>query len=166
MGQPDTGWSMISVCLSHTLYFGSAPFFNIFSWKLLVIRLWSCTAMIKPSVSDSRYDKASHWWDREEFTSGSLVRTRYLPWRGLYLHPSFSSLTFLVFACVLTGFAFSVDEEFSETLSVLWLISFKYFFTSLVKEYMLLFSSSFFLQGWASTHLCCLNKCRFQYWRF
>ena len=45
--------------------------------------------------------------------------------RDLSFHPSFSSLIFLVFVCVLICFAFSVDEEFLEMLSVLRLISFK-----------------------------------------
>ena len=54
---------------------------------------------------------------------------------------SFSSLIFLVLACVLICFAFSADLEFSEMLSVLKLISFKYFFASLVIEYTRLFFS-------------------------
>ena len=55
---------------------------------------------------------------------------------------NFSSLTFLVFNC-LKLFFFPVDEEFSEMLSVLRLISFKYFFASLVIEYISLFCSYF-----------------------
>ena len=93
MGQPDTRWSMVSVCLSHTLHFGSAPFSNMFAWKFLVGRLWSCAAMMKPSVSDFRPDEASQWWVSEKFKSESLARIEYLPLRGLSLHPSFSWLT-------------------------------------------------------------------------
>ena len=127
MRQPDTMWSLVSVCLSHTLHFGSTPFSNMFAWKFLVGRLWSCAAMMKPSVSDFRPGEASYWLVSEEFTSGSLTRIGYLPWRGLSFHFSFSLLMFLVFGCVLICLAFSVDEEFSEMLSVLRLISFKYF---------------------------------------
>ena len=105
-GQPDTKWSMVSVCLSHILQFGSAPFSNMFAWKFLVGTLWFCAAMIKPSVSDFRPNKSIHWWVNEEFKSGSLARIGYLPWKGLSSHPSLSSLIFLVFTYVLIVFCF------------------------------------------------------------
>ena len=57
MGQPDTRWSMVSMCLSNTLHFGLTPFSNMLAWKFLVGRLWSCTAMMKHSVSDFRSDE-------------------------------------------------------------------------------------------------------------
>ena len=157
MGQPDTSWSMVSLHLSHTLYFESAPFSNIFAWKFLVGRLWTYATLMKPSVSDFRPDEASHGWVSEKFTSGSLARIGNLLRRGLSFYPSFSSLMFLVFACVLICFAFSVDKEFSEMLSVLRLISFKYFFALLIIKYMHLFCSAR-----ASSHLFYLNKCPFQ----
>ena len=94
------------MCLSHTLHFGSAPFSNMFAWKFLVGRVWSCAAMMKPSVSDLRPEEASHWWVSEEFTSGSLARIGYLPWRSLSFHPSFSSLIFLIFYLCLNLFCF------------------------------------------------------------
>ena len=107
MGQPDTRWSMVSMCLSYILYFESAPFFNMFTWKFLIGRLWSCTAMLKPLVTDFRPDEASYWWVSGEFTSGSLARIGYLSWRGLSFHPSFSSLIFLIFFLCLNLFCFS-----------------------------------------------------------
>ena len=60
MGQPDTRWSVVSVCLSHILYFGSAPFSNLFSRKFLIGRLRFFVVMMKPSVLDFRRDEASH----------------------------------------------------------------------------------------------------------
>ena len=144
MGQPLSRWSMVSVCLSHALHFGLAPSSNILAWKFDVGKVWSCAAMMKLSVSDIRPGEASHWWVSEEFTSRSLARIGYLLWRGLSFHPSFCSLIFLVFSAVLICFAFSVDAEFSEMLSVLRLISFKCFFASLVVDYIRLFSSCFF----------------------
>ena len=46
MGQSDTRWSIMSVCVSHTLHFNSASFSNTFAWKFFVSKLWSCTAMM------------------------------------------------------------------------------------------------------------------------
>ena len=161
MGQPDTRWSIALVCLSHTLHFRSAPFSNMFAWKFLSGRLWSCDSIKKPTLSDFRPDKASHWWFSEKFTSRSLAQIGHLPWGGFSFHPSFSSLIFLVFANVLICFAFSVEVEFAEMLSVLRLIPFKYFFALVVIECKRLFSSCF-LQAWVSNHLFCLNKCLFQ----
>ena len=44
MRQQDTRWSVVSVCLSHTLHFGSAPFSNMFANFFLVgsgpVQLW------------------------------------------------------------------------------------------------------------------------------
>ena len=140
MGQPDTRWSMVSMCLSNTLHFGLAPFSNMLAWKFLVGRLWSCTAMMKYSVSDFRSDEdilMGQWRIYIRISSTNW----YLPWRDLSFHLSFSSLIFLVLACVLICFAFSADLEFSEMLSVLKLISFKYFFASQVIEYTRLFFS-------------------------
>ena len=37
--------------LSHTLHFGSAPFFNMFAWKFLGGRLWSCDAQISDPIN-------------------------------------------------------------------------------------------------------------------
>ena len=89
-----------SQCVYHKpCIFGSAPFSNMLAWKFLVGRLCSCATMMKPLASDFRPNEASHLWVSEEFTSGSLARIRYLPWRGLSFHPSFSSLFFFVFAC-------------------------------------------------------------------
>ena len=62
----------------------------------------------------------------------------------LIFHPSFSSFIFLVFTCVLIYFDFSVDENCLEMLSVLRLISFKYFFVSLVTEYIRYFPRVFY----------------------
>ena len=97
MRQPDTRWPMVSVCLSHTLHFGSAPYTNIFAWNFLVGRFWFCAAMMKPSVSDFRPDEASHRWVREDFPSGSLALIGYLPWRGLSFHSTSISLILFSF---------------------------------------------------------------------
>ena len=96
-----------SRCVYHKLcILGSAPFSNMFAWKFLVGRLCSCAAMMKPLGSDFRPDEASHLWVSEEFTSGSLARRRYLPWRGLSFHPSFSSLFFFGFCLCVNLFCF------------------------------------------------------------
>ena len=59
MGQPDTRWSMVSVYLSHTLHYGSAPFSNMLASKFLIGKLWCCAVMMKSLVSDFRPNEAS-----------------------------------------------------------------------------------------------------------
>ena len=50
MGQPDMRWQIVSVCLSHTLHFGSVSFFNMFCWNVLVGGLCYCVTMMMSSL--------------------------------------------------------------------------------------------------------------------
>ena len=93
-------WSTLSSQLWHIRHFGSEPFFIILCWYNFVGKLWSCAAMMKPSVSAFSPEFLNHWWVLSWFMSGLPTLSGYWPCIGL---PSHLSLSFS------SAFCFAVD---------------------------------------------------------
>jgi len=91
-GQLDTMWSIVSSYLLHILHIRLVPSFIIRAWYDLLVKLWSCATIIRPSVSAFSPVLLSHFLVLFWSKSASLVPFGYLPWSAFSSH-SFDNLS-------------------------------------------------------------------------
>ena len=93
----DTRWSIASLYWSRIQHLGSAPF--ILVSQFLLKRLWSCTAMMNPSVSAFRPTLHICWWVFALSASACWLHQGYHLCKALFSQVCFTCLipSFLVF---------------------------------------------------------------------
>ena len=134
MGQPDTRW-LVALCVYHILCIVSQHHFLIClleSFSLVgsghMLLWWS------PQSQISDPTKIANDGSEENYISVASTNRRFSVNRLIF--PSIFQFLDIFSSCLclnllnLLNLFFTVDEEFSEMLSVLRLISFKYFFVS------------------------------------
>ena len=117
-------WSIVSSYLLHILHIRLVPSFIIRAWYDLLVKLWSCAAIIRPSVSVFSPVLLSHvlvlCWSK----CASLVPFGYLPWSAFSSH-SFDnrswSLCFVFYSlCIYSGLFIFIFFSYSFLTFLSW----------------------------------------------
>ena len=143
-GQPDKMWSIVLMCYQILCILGQHHFLICLLENFLLVGSGPVLLWWSPQSQILGLMKLASDWSVKNLYIRATSTNRVFTMERFIFPSLFQSLIFLVFTFVLICFSFSVDEEFSEMLSVLRLISLKYFFASVVIEYIRLFCSCFF----------------------